>query len=237
MPREYPVIGLLSPDKLLSIALFADLSSSSRVIDFGCGFGESLMHLANQFHITGMGIDILANHVDRANAALEGHSEDIEFVQADVLKYPFVPESFDMAICINATNMFGTPDIMFRNAIKFMRRAIKKTGHLLIAEPCYNTDIVPEQLIKYEGPLATESKLLEFARDEGYEVVCIVHSDKTDWDRYISTNSHDSVTWLQDNKNHPEWNQVLSSHREFQDMYVRYRLKFQESVALLMTAI
>ena len=44
--RQFPVIGLLSPEKLLGIAQFAGLSNGSHVIEFGCGYGEDLLHLS-----------------------------------------------------------------------------------------------------------------------------------------------------------------------------------------------
>ena len=236
MPRDYPVIGLLSPDKLLSISLFAGLSTNSRVIDFGCGFGESLRHLVERLGVSGVGIDLLGKHIEQAKKSLEGHpaAGRIEFVQADATKYPFAPESYDMAMNINASNMFGASDVMFRNAIIYMKRAVKKGGCLLIAEPCYNSGGVPTELVEYEGPLPSESGLLKIVREENLEVISMIHSDVTDWDRYISTNSYDTVRWLRANKNHPEWEHALASHREFQDMYVGYRMQYQESVALLM---
>lgn len=238
-PRAYPVIGLLSPDKLLGLAQFAGLTDESRVIDFGCGYGESLRYLSEHLQITGIGIDILGKHIEQAKRLIAGHPavERIEYVQANATEYPFAHASFDMAMCINASNMFGSPDEMPRNTVRHIKRAIKPDGYLLIAEPCYNENPVPDKLIAYEGPLVTESALLQIVRDEGFEVAGMVHSDITDWDRYISSNGFDSVSWLKENSGHPEWQQVLESHREFQDMYIRYRMRYQESVALLMTAL
>ena len=235
--RDYPVLGLLPPAKLVAVAQFAELDADSRVIDFGCGHGEALRCWAESFGISGLGIDIHQSHIKRAKEAMAGLADGarIEYVCADATQYPFAPGSSDMAACINASNMFGQAEVMFRNAIRHMRTAIHEQGFLLIVEPYYNTPAVPQALIDYEGPLRTEAELVNTLREEGFELVCRLHSDVTDWDRYISSNDYHTVKWLRENPDHPDWQRRRASHRRFQDMYIHYRRPYQSSVALLMT--
>jgi len=129
------------------------------------------------------------------------------------------------------------PSSMFRNAIRHMKKAIRDGGYLLIAEPYYYTADVPQALIDYEGPLNTEADLIRTIRDEGFELVQIAHSDRSDWDRYISSNLYHTIRWLKENPTHPDRQRKLESHRRWQDMYVGYRLELQGCVALLMTSI
>ena len=238
-PRDYPVIGLIPPEKLVAVASFAGLVAGSRVIDFGCGFGEALRSWAEHLGVSGIGIDVLPAHIEaaRKTIAVLAFAESIELICGDATAYEFTPRSFDMAACINASNMFGSPDVMFRNAIRHLGPAVRRDGHLLIGEVCYNTEEVPAELIAYEGPLPTESALLQTMRQEGYELVYMLHADSADWDRYISSNCYHTARWLELNPEHPDRRQALDSHRRFQDMYVRYRRKYQESVALLMKAL
>jgi SAM-dependent methyltransferase len=237
--RDYPVIGLLPPDKLSAVAQFAELNAESRVIDFGCGYGEALRCWAERFGVSGLGIDVDKRHIEGAREAIAGHASGarIEYICADATQYTFEPGVFDLAACINASNMFGSADVMFRNAIRHMRRAIREAGFLLIVEPYYNTPVVPQALIDYEGPLRTEAELVDTIRKEGLELVCMLHSDVTDWDRYISSNNYHSVKWLRENRDHPDWQKRRAAHRRFQDMYIQYRRQYQSSVAVLMTAI
>lgn len=236
---ERPVVGLLLPEKLVDIVRYADLDAGSRVIDFGCGYGEALRCWAACFGVSGVGIDADARHIEGAKAALAGwpHGARLEYVCGDAVRYAFEPGSFDMAACLSATNMFGEEPAMFGNAIRHMKRAIRTGGHLLIAQPYYNEPDVPAELIDYEGRLTSEEDLLRTLVEEGFELVYMVHSEVADWDRYISSNLFHAVRWLRENRDHPDWRERLEKHRRFHDMYVRYRRRYQEFVALLMTAL
>ena len=236
-PREHPVIGLLSPEKLLGIAQFAGLDANSCVIEFGCGYGEDLLNVSEHFGVSGVGIDANEVHIERAKevAARSPLGRRLEYVCGDAVQYDFEPGSFDLAACINSTNMFGEGDAVVANTIRHLQRAIHADGCLLIAQPYYTTPDVPQELLAYEGALPTEVHLLDSIRDEGYELVYMVHSDRADWDRYISSNLYHTSKWLKANRDHPDWEQKRQGR--FLDMYVRYRQHFQESVALLMTRI
>ena len=133
--------------------------------------------------------------------------------------------------------MFGNADVMFGHAIRHMRKVIQDDGYLLIVEPYYNHPTVPQELVNYEGPLPTEIELLQTIQREGFELAYMVHSDRADWDRYISSNLFYNAKWLHTNRDHPNWPHKRAFHRRWQEMYVRYRSRYQECVALLMTRI
>jgi SAM-dependent methyltransferase len=173
--RDHVVIGLMSPEKLAGIAQFAGLDETSRVIDFGCGYGETLLYWAETFGISGIGIDISETHIEYAKKAIQGLpiADRVNYVCTDATTYPFEPQSFDLAACITATNMFGDADIMFGNAIHHMKDAIKDDGYLLIVEPYYNNPEVPKELIDYEGPLLTEIDLIHTIQREGFDLAYI----------------------------------------------------------------
>jgi SAM-dependent methyltransferase len=237
--HEHVVIGLMSPEKLAGIAQCAGLNVTSRVIDFGCGYGEMLLDWAKTFGISGVGIDISKTHIDYAKNALKGLpiADRIIYTCSDATTYTFKPSSFDLAACVNASNMFGNGKTMFRNAIRHIKNAIKDDGYLLMVEPYYNSTEVPKGLIDYEGPLCTEIDLIHTIQREGFELVYMTHSDRADWDRYISSNMYYAIKWLKENQEHPERQQRIESHRRWQEMYVKYRIQYQENVALLMTMI
>ena len=153
------------------------------------------------------------------------------------MQYDFELGSFDMAACINSTNMFGEGPEVVANTVQHLRRAIRADGYLLIAQPYYTTSDVPQELLDYEGPLPTELHILDTIRDEGFALVYMVHSDRADWDRYISSNAYHTTKWLKENRNHPDWEQKWKGSWRWPAMYVRYRRHYQESVALLMTRI
>jgi len=237
--RPYNVMGLFPPNKLAAIAQFAGLDAASKVIEFGCGFGEALLVWAETFGISGIGLDAGEDQIRGAIDAAQRspHAGRLEYVCTDAPKYEFEIQSFDMAACINATNMFGQQDVMFGNAIRHMKQAIRDDGYLLIAEPYYNQPDVPPELIDYEGLLTTEENLIQAMHAEGFDLVYMLHSDRADWDRYISSNAYHTTEWLKENPDHPDYQQRLEGHRRWSEMYVKYRLPCQESVAILMTRV
>jgi len=237
--RPDNVMGLLPPSKLAAIAQFAGLDAASKVIEFGCGFGEALLVWAETFGVAGIGLDAGEDQIRGAidAASRSPHAGRLQYICTDAPTYEFVAGSFDMAACINATNMFGRQEAMFAIAIRHMKQAIRDDGCLLIAEPYYNRPGVPQQLIDYEGPLNTEENLLRAMHAEGFDLVYMIHSDRADWDRYISSNAYHTIGWLKDNRDHPEYQQRLEGHRRWSEMYVKYRLPYQESVAMLMTRV
>jgi cyclopropane fatty-acyl-phospholipid synthase-like methyltransferase len=239
MERDHVVIGLMPPGKLTGIAQFAGLDKASRVIDFGCGYGEALRDWATTLGISGVGIDSSEPHITSAKKAIRGLpiEDRIDYVCADATTYRFEPRSFDLAACINASNMFGDADSMCGNAIRHMKDAITDDGFLLLVEPYYTRPEVPPELIAYEGPLPTELDLLHTIHREGFEVAYMVHASQADWDRYIASTLYSNVQWLAANRGHPAWHQRLASHRRWQEMYVQYRSRFQACAAFLLTRI
>ena len=65
--------------------------------------------------------------------------------------------------------------------------------------------------------LPTEVQILDSIREEGFELIYMVHSDRADWDRYISSNQYHSSRWLKENRDHPDWADKLKGHRRWPD--------------------
>ena len=80
--RYMELLNPTSPQKVLTVGRIVGLKSGSRVIDFGCGFGEVLSLWAQQFCISGIGIDIRENACARARKKMaeQGLAERIEIV-------------------------------------------------------------------------------------------------------------------------------------------------------------
>lgn len=237
--ETHKVIGLFSVEKLVNIARFAGLAPGDRVIDFGCGFGENLIAWSERYGISGFGIDAGSEQIEFAQSAIKGSSQEslLEFVHGDATDRSYLDQSYDLAACITATNMFGRADVMFRAAIRHMKEAIKDNGYLLIAEPYYNNENVPDALIEYEGALHTEQDLIDTISEEGFELVYLLHSSRDEWDRYISSNLYHMIRHLQEHPDDLQRESILTFQKRWQDMYVSYRKKYQECAAFLMTRL
>jgi ubiquinone/menaquinone biosynthesis C-methylase UbiE len=108
----------------------AHISSSERVLDIGCGCGQTTREAARRAPSgTALGVDLSARMLERAGAraAAEGLT-NVRFEQADAQVYPFEPEAFDLAISRFGVMFFADPVAAFKN----VGRALRPGGRLAL---------------------------------------------------------------------------------------------------------
>jgi SAM-dependent methyltransferase len=90
------------------------LTPGMRVLDAGCGTGEALQWLCDPVapHGAVVGIDLAAAHVAAARAGSSGQatsSGQITVLQADAMRPPLAPRSFDLVWSVNTINHLREP--------------------------------------------------------------------------------------------------------------------------------
>ena len=218
------LINPTSPDKILRVGRALGLRPDSRVIDFGCGFGEALALWAEQYGIQGVGIDIREKACERARRKIDvrGLTGRVEIVCRPGDDYRFKPGDYQAATCLGASFIWGG----FQPAIRAMKEAILPQGKLAIGEAYWNTDSIPEEIREREKEIQGEYELLNAARQEGFDVETIVRASQEDWDRYQSSNWDGLLRWIEANPDHPERNQVIDHLHASQEEYFRYMRKY-----------
>ncbi|MEE8189607.1 MAG: class I SAM-dependent methyltransferase [Kiloniellales bacterium] len=102
------------------------VKEGDRVVDVGCGFGDTAIQLAGRAGPSGsvLGIDCCSVFLEtaRQDAAAAG-VDNVEFVEADVQFHPFEPE-FDFCFSRFGTQFFENPVA----GLKAMRRSLKPGG-------------------------------------------------------------------------------------------------------------
>jgi ubiquinone/menaquinone biosynthesis C-methylase UbiE len=103
-----------------------EVREGDRVVDVGCGFGDTAIALAKRAGPSGsvLGIDCCGAFLEiaRGDAAAAG-VDNVEFVEADVQFYPFEGD-FDFCFSRFGTQFFENPVA----GLKSMRRALKPGG-------------------------------------------------------------------------------------------------------------
>jgi cyclopropane fatty-acyl-phospholipid synthase-like methyltransferase len=218
------ILNPSTSEKIIQLGKQLKLKKRSRVIDFGCGCGEPLTLWAEEFGITGIGIDISRDFCDRARDKLikRGLSGQIEIVCSPVANYMFEEGAFDAATCIGATFVFGG----FQQTIQAMKRAVHQNGRLGIGETHWLSNQVHPQYAQKQITTHTESELAQFTRNEGFELEYIIHSSRDDWDRYISDSWYGLIRWLEENPHHPDHEQVFKHFRTDQDDYLQFQSQY-----------
>ena len=222
-----------APEKLWTIGQYLDLDNEKQVIDFGCGYGRQLELWGKDFGVSGIGIEI---HDHMCKMAVErikraGLSERISIHCENALNFPFERNHFNVASCLRASFIWGG----YRKAIKTMKEAIKPGGKLVVGEPYYVTDEIPQELLKFEGDLHTEYQLVQISRDEGFDVEFVVRASRDDWDRFASSNWYGLLKWIKENPDHPKRQYVKAHLRKKQEMYFRFQRNLEGWAVYVLT--
>jgi SAM-dependent methyltransferase len=107
----------------------AELAAGERVLDIGCGCGQSSLQLAERVAPGGsvLGIDVATAMLERARErALELGLGHVRFENADAQTFAFAPASFDLAFSRFGVMFFADPVAAFAN----VRAALAPGGRL-----------------------------------------------------------------------------------------------------------
>ncbi len=98
-----------------------------RVLDVGCGCGETTMKFASAVGSAGsaLGVDISAPMLALAKNRSQAHA-NLSFTEADAATHRFEPNTFDLLFSRFGVMFFANPDEAFAN----MRKALKPNGRL-----------------------------------------------------------------------------------------------------------
>ncbi len=221
--RHQDLINPTSDEKIIKLGTKMNLNESTRIIDFGSGCGWPMILWAKNFGSSAIGIEFRERSFNRANQLIKEHNvaDKLEFVLEDASTYAFEPNSFDVASCMGASFIWNG----FRPGLQAMKKAIKPGGQILFGEPYWLTDHTPEEYIKKEG-FHSELELLQIIHEEGLDMAYMVRSSQDEWDRYETANWEGMISWMKENPDHPERQEVLDKMYEWQDDYFRYGRKY-----------
>ncbi len=122
---------LFAPLTQVAIEHAAPLAGE-RVIDIGCGCGATVLELARRVGPGGhvLGVDISAPMLDLARRRVaEAGLAQATLTLADMARYAFAPQDFDLAFSRFGVMFFDDPPAAFAN----LRRALKPSGRLVFA--------------------------------------------------------------------------------------------------------
>lgn len=107
--------------------------TKGRILDAGCGFGETLLRLAESFpeaSLTGIDLSDPLLDIARSNATRAGVSKRIEFKKADVCSTSYPDKYFDVVLNINMVHVVEKPLQMLDE----LERILAVDGHLFIVD-------------------------------------------------------------------------------------------------------
>ncbi|HEY8646748.1 MAG TPA: methyltransferase domain-containing protein [Gaiellaceae bacterium] len=133
------------PDSLYDLA-GTYLSAGSRLLDAGCRDAAHLIRLIQLYDATGVGVDPVEVHIERAKAAIEdaGLRDRADAFVGVMQELPFPDGHFDLVWCRDVVAQVADLDGALREAC----RVLSPNGHMLIY-----TTFVTDRLSAQEGEL------------------------------------------------------------------------------------
>jgi tocopherol O-methyltransferase len=200
------------------LARVAGLGQGCNILDVGCGFGGSTIHLAKNHAAEATGITISPIQVEMARkaAALDGVKAKFLLMDAEEMKFE---ESFDVVWSVESISHYPHKERFFASAA----RCLKSGGTLALTDWFKKEQLTQPQYKKFIQPiekgmlveLDTMEDYAAFLRSNGFQVS---HND--------ILNKNCSKTWdlcLDILKNKALWRLAAEFGSEFVDFLMAFR--------------
>ncbi len=214
--RDHVIQNPTSAEKIRLLGEYARLGPESRVLDVACGKCGPAAILASTYGCRIFGVERLAPFADegRARIAAEGLEGLIEVQTRDAVDLPLEPESWDAALCLGASFIWGT----IADAAAKLAPAVRPGGYLAIGEPFWRQWPLPDGVEPdvYVDLPATVARL----QATSVALTGIIAASDDDWDRYESLHWRAVEEWLDEEPGHPDTEDVRARHRRARDEYL-----------------
>lgn len=209
-----------SEEKLVLLGRRLGLGPESRVLDIASGRGGPAVLLAQTFGCRVDGIEISPDFhaVAVARAADAGLSDQLSFELGDGAAASFEHESYDAALCLGASFVFGS----LADTVEALAPAVRPGGHVAVGEPFWRVLPLPDDYEDRRDPWTTLEGTVVIFETSGLPVVSVIASSDDDWDRYETLHWQAIEHWLAANADDPDASEIRARHERHKRTYLRY---------------
>ncbi len=213
-----------SEEKLLLLGKRLGLGPDSRVLDIASGRGGPALVLTREFGCTWHGIelspDFHAVAVERAEQA--GLADRLSFELGDGSQATFEPESYDAALCLGASFVYGS----LADTVDALAVAVRPGGYVVVGEPYWRQLPLPDDYEDRAEPWTTLEGTTRIFETSGLGVVSVIASSEDDWDRYETLHWQALERWLAANEDDPDAPEIRARHERAKWNYLRHQREF-----------
>jgi len=227
IPRYYVVAEALhelqnptSKDKLVLLGQRLGLGVDSRVLDIASGRGGPALLLAETFGCSVRGVEISPDFhaVAVERAATAGLAKLATFELGDGAEATFEPGTFDAALCLGASFVYGS----LADTVEALAPAVRPGGHVVVGEPYWRRLPLPDDYEDRRDPWTTLEGTVTIFETSGFPVVSVIASSEDDWDRYETLHWKAVEAWLAENQDDPDAVEIRTRHEHHKQTYLRY---------------
>jgi len=227
--RDHVVCNPTSVGKLDELIGLLDLGPEPRILDIAAGKGEFIVRLAERFGGTahrgfhGVAIDISPPCVAdlRKKVADRIPRADIEILEMDGAEYHPVPGSFDLAVCMGASWVFGG----HRETLRFLTEATRPGGCVLAGEPFWKNDPAAEYLAwsgMSRDDFGSHAGNVAAGEAEGLVPLLALVSNGDEWDRYETLQWRATAIYAGSNPDDPDVTELVTRVAKNRHEYVTW---------------
>jgi SAM-dependent methyltransferase len=174
------------PDSLFDAAA-PYVAAGQVVLDAGCRDGAHLIELVRRFAVTGVGVEPVALHVERAEAAVQasGLADRITLYHGVMHELPYPEAYFDFVWCRDVVEQVDDLGGALREVVRVMKPAARLLLYTTVATDlltAHDAEVMRRHLGNVDGNL--DRAALEIAFDRSGFAVESVHVIGTEWREY-----------------------------------------------------
>ncbi|MEY9977931.1 class I SAM-dependent methyltransferase [Lysinibacillus sp. RC79] len=106
-----------------------NINRNSRILDVGCGTGQTAAYLAKEYEAKVTGIDINSEMVAKAKRRMKKNRLPVKIIECSIEQVPLPDHTFDFIISESVLSFVNKP-----NALKEIFRLLKKGGRFIAIE-------------------------------------------------------------------------------------------------------
>lgn len=220
---EHELQNPTSAEKLLLLGERLELGQGSRVLDIASGRGGPAVLLGREFGCAVHGIEIApefhAAAVERTARA--GIADRVSFELGDAATATFEPESYDAALCLGASFVFGG----LADTVDALAPAVRPSGYVAVGEPFWARLPIPDDYEDRHDPWTTLEGTVVAFETSGLSVISVIASSDDDWDRYETLHWRTLERWLATNPNDPDASEIRMRHEREKRTYLLHGRK------------
>jgi SAM-dependent methyltransferase len=194
--RDHFLQNATSEEKIRLLGQYVRLGPDVRVLDTACGKGGPAVVLASTFGCRIVGVEVREafTAAARERVASAGLDELVEIHTGDAKEFPVDPESYDVALCLGASFVWGA----IADASAALLPAVKHGGFVAIGEPYWRSP--PPHGVDDLGWVDLAGTARRFT-DTGVAITGLIAASEDDYDRYESLHWRALEEWLAE---HPD---------------------------------